>query len=61
MITDYPLMKVFMVKIFAAPGPPAAVKVIATSVTSLAVSWLPPSRPNGPILYYTVFYRELGR
>ncbi|XP_069360825.1 cell adhesion molecule Dscam2-like isoform X2 [Maniola hyperantus] len=44
-----------------APGPPAAVKVIATSVTSLAVSWLPPSRSNGPILYYTVFYRELGR
>ncbi|XP_046971560.1 Down syndrome cell adhesion molecule-like protein Dscam2 [Vanessa cardui] len=44
-----------------APGPPAAVKVIATSVTSLAVSWLPPGRPNGPILYYTVFYRELGR
>ncbi|KAG6449961.1 hypothetical protein O3G_MSEX006309 [Manduca sexta] len=44
-----------------APGPPAAVKVVATSVTSLAVSWLPPSRPNGPLLYYTVFYRELGR
>ncbi|KAI5643094.1 fibronectin type III domain-containing protein [Phthorimaea operculella] len=44
-----------------APGPPAAVKVVATSVTSLAVSWLPPSRPNGPIMYYTVFYRELGR
>ncbi|XP_026314956.1 Down syndrome cell adhesion molecule-like protein Dscam2 [Hyposmocoma kahamanoa] len=44
-----------------APGAPAAVKVVATSVTSLAVSWLPPSRPNGPILYYTVFYRELGR
>ncbi|CAB3249112.1 unnamed protein product [Arctia plantaginis] len=43
------------------PGSPAAVKVVATSVTSLAVSWLPPSRPNGPILYYTVFYRELGR
>ncbi|XP_045537855.1 Down syndrome cell adhesion molecule-like protein Dscam2 [Papilio machaon] len=43
------------------PGPPAAVKVVATSVSSLAVSWLPPSRPNGPILYYTVFYRELGR
>ncbi|KAL4706341.1 hypothetical protein ACJJTC_016635 [Scirpophaga incertulas] len=44
-----------------APGPPAAVKVVATSVASLAISWLPPSRPNGPILYYTVFYRELGR
>ncbi|KAJ0173638.1 hypothetical protein K1T71_010787 [Dendrolimus kikuchii] len=44
-----------------APGPPAAVKVLATSVTSLAISWLPPSRPNGPILYYTVFYRELER
>ncbi|XP_073950442.1 cell adhesion molecule Dscam2-like isoform X2 [Choristoneura fumiferana] len=44
-----------------APGPPAAVKVVATSVTSLAISWLPPSRPNGPVLYYTVFYRELGR
>ncbi|XP_059053178.1 cell adhesion molecule Dscam2-like [Achroia grisella] len=43
------------------PGAPAAVKVVATSVTSLAVSWLPPSRPNGPILYYTIFYRELGR
>ncbi|XP_072929902.1 cell adhesion molecule Dscam2-like [Epargyreus clarus] len=43
------------------PGPPAAVKVVATTGTSLAVSWLPPSRPNGPILYYTVFYRELGR
>ncbi|CAK1550562.1 unnamed protein product [Leptosia nina] len=42
-------------------GPPAAVKVAATSITSLAVSWLPPNRPNGPILYYTVFYRELGR
>lgn len=45
----------------AVPGSPAAVKVVATSVTSLAVSWLPPSRPNGPLLYYTVFYRELGR
>ncbi|CAG9133999.1 unnamed protein product [Plutella xylostella] len=44
-----------------APASPAAVKVVATSVTSLAVSWLPPSRPNGPVLYYTVFYRELGR
>ncbi|CAK1583638.1 unnamed protein product [Parnassius mnemosyne] len=43
------------------PGPPAAVKVVATSVSSLAVSWLPPSRPNGPIIYYTIFYRELGR
>ncbi|VVD01559.1 unnamed protein product [Leptidea sinapis] len=42
-------------------GPPAGVKVVPTSITSLAVSWLPPMRPNGPVLYYTVFYRELGR
>ncbi|CAF4911786.1 unnamed protein product [Pieris macdunnoughi] len=43
------------------PGPPAAIKVVATSATALAVSWLPPVRPTGPLLYYTVFYRELGR
>lgn len=46
---------------FPVPGAPAAVKVVATSTTSLLVSWLPPNRPNGPILRYTVFYRELGR
>ncbi|GBP67839.1 Down syndrome cell adhesion molecule-like protein Dscam2 [Eumeta japonica] len=39
------------------PGPPAAVKVLVLSPTSLLVSWKRPEQPNGEIIHYTVYVR----
>lgn len=44
--------------LFAAPGPPAGIKASPLSSTSVLVSWLPPTRPNGRIKHYTVYVRE---
>ncbi|XP_053675759.1 tyrosine-protein phosphatase Lar [Anopheles nili] len=46
------------------PGaPPRNVTVEATSPTTINVSWLPPpvERSNGAIVYYKVFFVEVGR
>ncbi|XP_047519241.1 Down syndrome cell adhesion molecule-like protein Dscam2 [Pieris napi] len=42
------------------PGPPADVKALVLSPTSLLVSWKSPDRPNGEILYYTVYAKPVG-
>ncbi|XP_037299251.1 Down syndrome cell adhesion molecule-like protein Dscam2 [Manduca sexta] len=39
------------------PGPPADIKMLVLSSTSLLVSWKKPDHPNGEILYYTVYVK----
>ncbi|XP_065334191.1 cell adhesion molecule Dscam2-like isoform X1 [Cloeon dipterum] len=41
------------------PESPDDIKVVASSASSLIVSWLPPSRPNGQMLSYKVYMRTL--
>ncbi|CAD7000574.1 unnamed protein product [Ceratitis capitata] len=46
------------------PGaPPRNITAMATSPTTISVSWLPPpvERANGRIIYYKVFFVEVGR
>ncbi|XP_072946516.1 cell adhesion molecule Dscam2-like [Epargyreus clarus] len=39
------------------PDPPADIKVLVLSPTSLLVSWKRPERPNGELIYYTVYVK----
>ncbi|XP_068623974.1 cell adhesion molecule Dscam1-like [Battus philenor] len=39
------------------PDPPADVKALVLSPTSLLVSWKRPDHPNGELLYYTVYVK----
>ncbi|XP_049881130.1 Down syndrome cell adhesion molecule-like protein Dscam2 [Pectinophora gossypiella] len=39
------------------PGPPADIKVLVLSATSLLISWKKPDHPNGELLYYTVYVK----
>uniref|UniRef100_G1P7F3 DS cell adhesion molecule like 1 n=1 Tax=Myotis lucifugus TaxID=59463 RepID=G1P7F3_MYOLU len=41
------------------PGPPAGVKAVPSSASSVVVSWLPPAKPNG-IRKYTIFCSSPG-
>ncbi|XP_021925400.1 Down syndrome cell adhesion molecule-like protein Dscam2 isoform X4 [Zootermopsis nevadensis] len=43
----------------AAPEPPRKIKVVASSPTSLTVSWLKPLRSNGQLTSYGVYWRVL--
>ncbi|XP_065172769.1 cell adhesion molecule Dscam1-like, partial [Atheta coriaria] len=43
------------------PGPPANIRAAALTSESILVSWLPPVKPNGRIILYTVYYRDAGR
>ena len=40
----------------AGPSPPLNVTVLMKTSTSLLVSWLPPSMPNGVLISYEVYY-----
>ncbi|XP_069038519.1 cell adhesion molecule DSCAML1 isoform X1 [Lepisosteus oculatus] len=42
------------------PGPPAGIKAVPSSASSVVVSWLPPTKPNGIILKYTIFCSSPG-
>ncbi|XP_012280177.1 Down syndrome cell adhesion molecule-like protein Dscam2 [Orussus abietinus] len=42
------------------PEVPAAVKAVASSSTSILVSWQPPLRPNGVILSYNIHFHTTG-
>ncbi|XP_047519401.1 Down syndrome cell adhesion molecule-like protein Dscam2 isoform X1 [Pieris napi] len=42
------------------PSPPADIKVLVLSPTTLLISWKPPDRPNGEILFYTVYVKPVG-
>ncbi|XP_060807716.1 cell adhesion molecule Dscam2 [Amyelois transitella] len=39
------------------PGPPADIKVLVMSASSLLVSWKRPDNPNGELLYYTIYVK----
>uniref|UniRef100_T1JP45 Fibronectin type-III domain-containing protein n=1 Tax=Strigamia maritima TaxID=126957 RepID=T1JP45_STRMM len=41
------------------PAPPAEIKVLPLSTETVLVVWKPPSRPNGYIIKYNVYAREL--
>ena len=43
------------------PGPPSSVKALAMSEDSILVSWQLPNEPNGKIIQYTVYIKELDR
>ena len=43
------------------PGPPSYVKAMAMSQDSILVSWKEPEEPNGIVLQYTVYIKELAR
>jgi Down syndrome cell adhesion molecule len=45
----------------AAPDPPERIKAIVTGESSVIISWLPPRRPNGILLLYTIFIRVLEK
>uniref|UniRef100_A0A8C1WWD6 Down syndrome cell adhesion molecule like 1 n=1 Tax=Cyprinus carpio TaxID=7962 RepID=A0A8C1WWD6_CYPCA len=42
------------------PGPPAGIKAVPSSATSVVVSWLPPIKPNGIIRKYTIYCSSPG-
>ncbi|XP_044742030.1 Down syndrome cell adhesion molecule-like protein Dscam2 [Chrysoperla carnea] len=42
------------------PDAPADIKVAVLSSDSMIVSWLPPNQPNGHILYYTLFKKDVN-
>ncbi|XP_072946504.1 cell adhesion molecule Dscam2-like [Epargyreus clarus] len=42
------------------PGPPAAIKLLVSSPTSLLVSWKRPDQPNGEITHYTVYVKPVS-
>ncbi|XP_066567577.1 cell adhesion molecule DSCAML1 [Amia ocellicauda] len=42
------------------PGPPAGIKAVPSSASSVVVSWLPPTKPNGIIRKYTIFCSSPG-
>lgn len=44
----------------AVPGPPAGIKAVPSSASSVVVSWLPPAKPNGIIRKYTIFCSSPG-
>jgi len=45
--------------IFAVPGPPAEVKLLATSPERALVTWMPPKYPNGEIQKYYIYVRVM--
>lgn len=52
-----------LINIVVPVAPPNNVAVEAINPTSISVSWHPPAveRPNGRIVYYKVFFVEVGR
>uniref|UniRef100_H2UKE4 DS cell adhesion molecule like 1 n=1 Tax=Takifugu rubripes TaxID=31033 RepID=H2UKE4_TAKRU len=42
------------------PGPPAGIKAVPSSPSSVVVSWLPPHKPNGIIRKYTIYCSSPG-
>ncbi|VVC93928.1 unnamed protein product [Leptidea sinapis] len=42
------------------PGPPAAIKAVVSSATSITVSWKRPDQPNGDITHYTLYIKPVS-
>lgn len=43
------------------PDPPERIKSVASSNSSVIISWLPPRRPNGIVTKYTIYIRILDK
>ena len=43
------------------PGAPDSVKALAMTEASILVSWQRPEEPNGMIIEYTVYIKEIDR
>lgn len=43
------------------PDAPSSIKSIVTGDSSVIISWLPPRRPNGILISYTIFIRVLDK
>ena len=41
------------------PGSPSNIKSLAVDSSSLLISWLPPTDPNGKIVSYTVYSKTM--
>eukprot|EP00090_Calanus_glacialis_P038689 TRINITY_DN6743_c0_g1_i1.p1 TRINITY_DN6743_c0_g1~~TRINITY_DN6743_c0_g1_i1.p1 ORF type:complete len:1180 (-),score=156.79 TRINITY_DN6743_c0_g1_i1:583-4122(-) len=41
------------------PGPPRSIKVVVSDQDAVVVSWLPPDQPNGVIVQYNIYVREV--
>jgi len=42
--------------IYVVPGPPESFTVQVLNYTTVRLTWLPPTSPNGVILLYTIMY-----
>lgn len=55
-----PTMLMFPCLFSLVPGPPAGIKAVPSSPSSVVVSWLPPHKPNGVIRKYTIYCSSPG-
>lgn len=46
--------------IFLVPSAPGGMKLIALSERSLRASWKPPPEPNGKLIYYILYIKDLS-
>lgn len=53
-------LKLTKSSLYSVPGPPAGIKAVPSSASSVVVSWLPPTKPNGVIRKYTIFCSSPG-
>jgi len=52
------LIQTYLLRILV-PGPPAEVKLLATSTDTAIVTWMPPKQPNGEIQKYYIYVRVM--
>ena len=56
-------LKVSFISQISVPGPPSNIKALPVDRNSIMISWMPPDKPNGEILGYSLYMKtmELGR
>ena len=62
-LVSYPLcngLSLLLYLCHSDPGPPAGIKAVPSSTSSVVVSWLPPHKPNGIIRKYTIYCSSPG-
>ena len=59
----YWYLKVCFTFWISVPGPPSNIKALPVDRNSIMISWMPPDKPNGEILGYSLYMKtmELGR
>lgn len=54
------LFKNYIIYLIIVPEPPAGLKSILLPSNMALVTWIPPKHPNGRILHYTLYEREVN-